>query len=343
MKALPASAVALLDFLSSQRAETFDLAGKIDSRRFLARPFPEPLPLIMSLQQYPGYRRMVGENWMHWHDYYELFIALSGRGDFRSGNDRFLFEPGDMVIVDPLKIHGVMRMEAAHSALVVLFPARLVTASGSIVDQSFLSAWDRRAAGVLPLLKGSSAMAAPVHEAMLDLARGWFAANAGEERWTALKLHFLRVLFHLRQAFETHVVAHGIHEADRAAREDKLRRALDYVSLHAHETVAQPEAAQAAGMSTSRFRAFFKETTGWGFAQYVRELRVERTAKLLRDTDDSVATIAHMTGFADQSHLLRCFKAKYALSPMAYRQRHRLSQASEIFQSPGETSKSLAK
>lgn len=341
MKSLPVPASDLLAFLATQKAETFDLAGRIDARRYLGRKFPEPLPFIMNLQQYPGYRRMVGENWMHWHDYYELFIALSGKGDFRSGNDRFLFDPGDMVIVDPLKIHGVMRMDAAHSALVLLFPGRLVASSGSLVDQSFLSPWDRRANGVLPLLKGSDPAAGPVHEAMLSLARTWFAASAGEERWVALKFHFLSVLFHLRQAFETSVVSQGLPEADRAMREEKLRRALDYVSLHAHESISQPAAARAAGMSTSRFRAFFKETTGWGFAHYVRELRVERAAKLLRDTDESVATIAHMTGFADQSHLLRCFKLKYTLSPVTYRQRHRLNQAGEIFQSPGETSKSL--
>ncbi|MCW0219651.1 MAG: AraC family transcriptional regulator [Prosthecobacter sp.] len=322
MTSLPASTCELLAFLGTQKAETFDLAGRIDSRRYLGRRFPEPLPLIMSLQQYPGYRRMVGENWMHWHDYYECFIALSGRGDFRSGNDRFLFDPGDIVIVDPLKIHGVMRMEAAHTALVILFPTHLIAQPASVVDQGFLSPWDRRTEGVLPLLKGSDPAAPAVHEALLKLTQVWFSEVLGEDRWVSLKYHFTQVLYYLRQAFVT-ASCQSIPGTDRALSEDRLRRSLDYVSLHAHESISQPEAARAAGMSTSRFRAFFKETTGWGFAQYVRELRVERAAKSLRDSDDSVAAIAHMTGFADQSHLLRCFKLKYGESPIAYRQRHR--------------------
>lgn len=322
MKALPAATADLLAFLATQKAEIFDLSGRIDSRRYLGRRFPEPLPLIMSLQQYPGYRRMVGENWMHWHDYYEFFVALSGRGDFRSGNDRFLFDPGDVVIVDPLKIHGVMRMDAAHTAFVILFPAHLVAQVGAVVDQGFLLPWDRRRAGVLPLLKADNPLAPAVHEALLRLAQSWFQAEVGEEKWVALKFHFMAVLFQMRQAFAA-ASSQSIPTTDRAVREERLRRSLDYVSLHAHESLSQPEAARAAGMSTSRFRAFFKETTGWGFAQYVRELRVERAAKLLRETDDSVATIAHMTGFADQSHLLRCFKGKHGDAPLAYRQRHR--------------------
>lgn len=322
MKPLPEAARALLDFLSQQRAETFDLAGRIDSRRCLNREFPEPLPLIITLQQYPGYRRMVGENWMHWHDYYECFVALSGRGDFRSGNDRFVFEPGDVVVVDPLKIHGVLRMEAAHSALVLLFPARLVAPPGAVVERALLTPWDRRRPGALPLLRAARKEAAPVHEALLDVAQSWFGKEMGEQRWAALKVHLMRVLFHLRQAFELDP-GQGVAAGEPGLREERLRRSLDYVSLHAHEHVSQPAAARAAGMSTSRFRDFFKQTTGWGFAQYVRELRVERAAKLLRETNESVAEIAHRTGFADQSHLLRCFKAKYGTPPLGYRRRHR--------------------
>jgi AraC-like DNA-binding protein/mannose-6-phosphate isomerase-like protein (cupin superfamily) len=321
MKKLSASTADLLGFLTAQPHEVFDMAGRIDSRRYMARRFPEGLPLIISHQQYPGYRRMVGENWMHWQDYYECFIALSGRGDFRAGHDCFSFEPGDMVLVDPLKIHGVMQMEAAHTALVILFPTQLVSQPGATVDQGFLAPWDRRMTGVLPLLKASHAEAPAVHQAALALAQTWFSSPDTEDRRLALKMHFLTLLFRLRQAFaRTGAADQG--SVDRNQREERLRRALDHISIHAHEPLTQPAVARAAGMSTSRFREFFKTTTGWGFAQYLREIRVERAAKMLRETNESVANVAHMTGFADQSHLLRCFKAKYAAAPLCYRKKH---------------------
>lgn len=322
MKSLPASTQELLGFLTAQPQEVFDMAGRIDPRRYLSRTFPEPLPLIISHQRYPGYRRMVGENWMHWHDYYECFLALSGRGDFRVGHDRFQFEPGDLVVVDPLKIHGVMQMEAAHTALVILFPAHLITTSPVQLDQGFLSPWDQRRPGILPMLRGSDPGAHGVHSALLDMTRLWFGKMPGHEPWLEIKLHLLRVLFQLGQILSGDQRPSAT-PLDRPMREQRLRRALDHIALHAHEPLTQPAVAKAAGMSTSRFRAFFKDTTGWGFAQYVRELRVERAAKLLRETNDSVATIAHMTGFADQSHLMRCFKAKYATAPLGYRKKHR--------------------
>jgi AraC-like DNA-binding protein len=312
----------LLNFLSRQRAEVFDITGRVDDRRYLGREFPEDLPLLLSLQQYPAYKHMVGENWLHWHDYFECFVALSGEGDFCAGNDRFLFQPGDVVVVDPLKIHGVMRMEATHSALVILFPRRLIAPTESAVDVAFLSAWENRVSEALPVLRAGHKAAPAVHEALLALMQVWFGKGADTERGMELKLRFMEVLMRLRAGFAAKEDAKGSTHSDRALRESRLRRALDFVSLHGHEAISQPQVAKAAGMSTSRFRAFFKETTGWGFARYLREQRVERAAKLLRESSESIAAIAHRTGFADQSHLLRCFRDKFAVSPKDYRRKH---------------------
>lgn len=317
-----ASTAELIAFLSRQKAEEFDLAGRVDDRRYLRRDFPEELPLLISLQKYPAYRHMVGENWLHWHDYFEFFVALSGNGDFCAGNDRFVFKPGDVVVVDPLMIHGVMRMQASHTALVMLFPRRLVAPTESLVDVAFLSAWENRGSGTPPVMRADHEKMHVVHEALLALAKVWFGSMEATERAMQLKLRFMEVLLRLRTGFAADEPLRNPTDAQRAERETRLRRALDFVSLHGHEAISQPEVAKAAGMSTSRFRAFFKETTGWGFAQYLREQRVERAARLLRESSESIATIAHRTGFADQSHLLRCFREKFGLSPKEYRRRH---------------------
>ena len=162
-----------------------------------------------------------------------------------------------------------------------------------------------------------------LHAALLDLARGWFSPVNGESDLSALKLRLLAVLLCLRTSLASTDGLKPHSDSDRALREARLRRALDYVSLHGHEAVSQPQVAKAAGMSTSRFRAFFKATTGWGFARYLREQRVERAAQLLRESSESVASIAHRTGFADQSHLCRCFRDKHGVAPKDYRRTHR--------------------
>lgn len=311
----------LLAQLAALPHDVFAVAGRLDARRYLAREFPKTLPLLLSLQSYPRYRRMVGETWMHWHDYYELWVATEGSGEFRAGSHTFAFGPGDVVLVDPLKIHGVVRMEKAHAPLVVFFHAEAVAPSGGGVDLGFLSAWDRRPEKVLPRLEADTPATTSVHGALLRLAQTWFAPASAEGRLLALRFHLLELLLQLRRAF----IAKG-GESDsistRAEREARLGRVLEFVAQRCDGPIAQPEVARVAGMSTSRFRAFFKETTGWGFADYLRDLRLERAARLLRETNESVAEVACATGFSDQSHLQRLFKAKHSVSPLAYRKQN---------------------
>lgn len=313
------SARELLSYLSRQSAETFDLTGRVDDRRYLRREFPESLPLLISLQTYPSYRHMAGENWLHWHDYFEFFVALSGKGEFCVGDDRFTFHPGDVVLVDPLKMHGVMRMEASHQALVLFFPRHLIAPTESEVDVALLAAWEQRPSSELPVLRSNHRSAPVVHQALLKLVQAWFAS---EPRGPEVKVRLLEVLLGLRSAFPRREAPRPSQPGERNLREERLRKALDYLSLHGHETISQPRVAKAAGMSTSRFREFFKETTGWGFARYLIEQRVVRAARLLRESEETIADIAHRTGFSDQSHLLRCFRAKFGVSPKHYRRQH---------------------
>jgi AraC-like DNA-binding protein/mannose-6-phosphate isomerase-like protein (cupin superfamily) len=317
----------LLEFLRVQRVEPFKVAGRIDARRHLARAFPAELPLLISHQSYPAYRQMVGESWMHWQDYYELWVASGGHGEYRCGAHQFAFSPGDVVLVDPLKLHGVLRMDKTHAPMVVFFRAEAVAPTGAALDRAFLSAWDRRPEKILPRLAGDHAAAGPVHGAMLRLARAWFEPKASENRSLALKLHLMELLFHLRRAFAGGGEVAGETVTMRSKREARLHQVLEYVSQRCHESVAQPDVARAAGLSVSRFRDFFKETTGWGFADYLRDLRLERAARLLRESAESMAGIAEATGFADQSHLHRLFKAKHGIAPLAYRRRFLATQA----------------
>lgn len=312
----------LLHFLARQPREHFSLSRRMDARRFLAREFPADLPLLLSLQAYPGYRHMVGENWMHWHDYYELWLATAGRGRYRCGNHQFAFGPGDVVLVDPLKIHGVVRMEKVHAPLVVFFRREAIAPEGSLVDLGFLSAWDRRPDSTPPRFRASAPAADAVHRALLQLAQTWFQPEHTETRLLQLKFHLIETLLQLRHAFPCQAPATREPQPWRAEREARLGRVLEHVARHCQGRLPQADAAKVAGMSPSRFRAFFKATTGWGFADYLRDVRLERAARLLREDSASVAEVAYHTGFADQSHLQRLFKAKYGISPLAYRRQH---------------------
>jgi AraC family transcriptional regulator len=64
---------------------------------------------------------------------------------------------------------------------------------------------------------------------------------------------------------------------------------------------------------------YFARHFGCGFRHYLRLARVETSTSLLHDASRSLTDIAFASGFADQSHFVRCFKAVHGQTPSAYR------------------------
>ena len=46
---------------------------------------------------------------LHWHKEFELNYMCSGQGEFICGDDRFIFEKGDIIILQPDVLHAVQQ------------------------------------------------------------------------------------------------------------------------------------------------------------------------------------------------------------------------------------------
>ncbi len=316
--------------LAAVKPEPFEIHPLIDDRRYLRREFDPDLPLKTKLYSFPKYHGMVGENWMHWHDYHEMILPVDGAGRFSMGGWEVDFAPGDLLIVDTLRLHGVSKLSGPHRSLVVLFPADFIAGSDGLQgDAAFLDPLRARPENVAPILRATHPLARRVHDSLQALHESWSAPGNRRERYPTCKLHLLTVLHALREAF-------GVRKDDSrsAAREEAQRERLKRVFKLLADRFTEPlhlaEAAGAARMSSTVFREFFKHTTGHTFADYVRDMRVARAAQLLRDTDDSVADVAAASGFCDQSYLHRCFTRRYHCAPLMYRQREQGTESGRL-------------
>lgn len=66
-------------------------------------------------------------------------------------------------------------------------------------------------------------------------------------------------------------------------------------------------------------REFSKYFGDLSFGDYIRKLRIEKAIQLLHNPANSLAEIAYLTGFSDQSHFTRIFKKQTGKSPAAFR------------------------
>ena len=94
-----------------------------------------------------------------------------------------------------------------------------------------------------------------------------------------------------------------------------LRRVLDYIGDNLAHDLSLETIAAVAGVSPYHFTRLFKQSVGLTLHRYVTQQRVSEAKRLLLAGRSSIADVAHLTGFADQSHLHRHFKAAYGITP----------------------------
>ena len=71
-------------------------------------------------------------------------------------------------------------------------------------------------------------------------------------------------------------------------------------------------------------REFSKYFDDLSFGDYIRKLRIEKATTLLMGSQYSLAEIAYLTGFSDQSHFNRIFKKHIGITPSQYRRKNQL-------------------
>lgn len=98
-------------------------------------------------------------------------------------------------------------------------------------------------------------------------------------------------------------------------------RAKDMLRSHLDGDISIAAVADACHLSRSHFTLAFRETTGQTPHQWLMAQRVERARELLQRSRMSLAEVASVCGFADQSHFTRVFARAMGMPPGTWRRR----------------------
>jgi AraC family transcriptional regulator len=99
----------------------------------------------------------------------------------------------------------------------------------------------------------------------------------------------------------------------------KLKLAIEYINTHLDENISLSDISVQLGMSQYHFSRLFKQSMGMPPYTYLIARRVERSKKLLRETELTILEISNECGFANPSHFARCFRQQIGITPMQFR------------------------
>lgn len=97
-----------------------------------------------------------------------------------------------------------------------------------------------------------------------------------------------------------------------------VRIAQEFIEAHLEDTISLASLAAETGLSLFHFCRVFESAHGMPPAAYVRNRRVHR-AKQLIETGTALADAAARSGFADQPHMTRQFRAVLGVTPAQWR------------------------
>ncbi|MCH4886992.1 helix-turn-helix domain-containing protein [Acidaminobacter sp. JC074] len=249
----------------------------------------------------------------HWHKNFEFIKVLSGKVLVRLDGHNFIGHKNDIIFVPCKKLHGIESLDDDAAILGIVVERKYIS--------SLLEAYEtKRQVDYLLDNKQVDHVYDMNHEL-------WHKVNQSVENMykiymekdllyeLALKEQLFKVM---REIFLYH---HKSLSVDRLSGEELLliEPAINYMMLHYQEKITVENLSQAVNMSSSHFSRLFKKVTDQTPMNYLLDIRMKEAMKLLRDSHESITSVAFDCGFKSIGYFTKTFTAYVGVPPRAYR------------------------
>ena len=241
-------------------------------------------------------------------------VVLRGGLHLRLGRGEFVAQAGQGLIVDPTDVELVQVLEGTHF-LEFNLPKAQMLRLGAELHPATLSAAPRFAARVgKGLSRRLMFMALQAAASLQTAGRG--AQQIGLfRRWVEL----IALTLLNEQPIEHAVVRNHRSRVDRV-QPASLRRALDYIDVHAHQDLLLADIAAAACVSTSSLLRLFKNQLDQTPGVLLRQVRLDKAhAELRRGDCPSIRELALRWGFQNPSKFAQAYQRRFGEQPSVTR------------------------
>ena len=241
----------------------------------------------------------------HIHKRHELYYLAEGERRYFIDGEIFHVHAGDLVLIQKNSLHHTTNVSAApHKRYLVTFSDEYIPAP---IAEHLAACFQKKHFSLRT--QEISALTDIFHK--IEKTR-----NISEPLAQVLLQSYVAELLVLLIASGTHAVSAPVPKS----RTDlTIEAATQYIAEHLAEPLTMADVADNFHISYPYFSRMFKSYTGFGFAEYLTHLRMQRAARLLTGAEKSVAEIAELCGFTDPNYFSAVFKKRMGVSPKKYR------------------------
>lgn len=112
------------------------------------------------------------------------------------------------------------------------------------------------------------------------------------------------------------------YDKKNAMKKQPIMKAEEYMNKNYMEDITLDDLAQLAGLSAAYFSKLFKAVEGVNYIDYLTQIRIDKSKKLLINTNMSIKSIASAVGYIDEKYFRKLFKKTVGIKPSEYRKLH---------------------
>jgi AraC-like DNA-binding protein len=237
----------------------------------------------------------------HFHEEYAIGVVENGLHGFRYRGVNYKVPPQNIITCQPGEIH------TGHSESDELWQWRMLYIQPTLIQEILTESGQTKQS--FPFLK------ATVIEHPLAVQHLATLHQQAEHREPTLTIEI-----QLRQLLKI-IVAHysdTLFSENRVHQEKQaLQRVKSYIQVHYAEDIQLSDLAECANFSKTYLIRAFRQQEGISPYAYLVQVRLKRAQIYLRQ-GYSILDTALATGFFDQSHFTRYFKATFGVTPRQY-------------------------
>lgn len=243
----------------------------------------------------------------HFHEFDKIVLLLAGRVDYAMESIVYTLRPWDILLVRHHTIHKALIDKSEPYERVILYLDRRFF-DRLMPDARLFDCFDRADENERYLLCPDEAQRQQLHTLLASLEDSLRSGDFGAQAMCDAAIIQLLVLLGRLS------LGDGGERRGEGAHDEKIDAVLSYINENLSAPLDVDSLCARVHISRYHFMRLFKAQTGTSVHAYVRQRRLMRAARLIRE-GMSAARAAEECGFGDYSAFHRAFTAAFGISP----------------------------
>lgn len=114
----------------------------------------------------------------------------------------------------------------------------------------------------------------------------------------------------------------GVNNSFKKNEKERMAKLINFLTENFHKKIELEEVASIAHMTPNAFCRYFKRRTQKSFTQYLNEIRIDNSCKLLIEGKLPISTICYLSGYNTLTNFNRQFKSIMKITPSDYMKKY---------------------